>query len=623
MKGGFHRVTPGLAAVLVLSACDGRSPWASTEQRINDAIPVGAAARQAKSRLDELLLEDADSKARIDAEYSTKLKLRALTCAQGNEPSILDSAAEIRRKLPTNCFSSFDKELVAWANGRRLTALLNAPALRPVPAVARQVFSTTNQVNTIRFASSAGIAVVTSNNTVEVIDIGNDESVYMDTALRTHPSSLDVSPNGRAFAVGSADGGVILRESASGEVLAEYPEHWRLIFLDSLTALLRRKDYRGVDVLDLASGKTTAAKGLSDSNFRVLPVPGEARQFVAGSPRSVSRFELRRDESGVRIALLDQQSGTPSGWSENSAETTSDGGFFVQGGREISVTDLATLQTEQIPLSGFMAVSATPLPDPTEMLMQASVAVGAEGQMFFVYSLKDRVFSPVEGNQLAGNPGFSGVRTVYIPSLKRVGVLTGKSVKLIDKLDRGFRYSSEAFTQHLQEVVQERQQKMAAETAKRMGYTSIASVNGIPVRSGPIADLARDAQIEAVGVYEPAGSSSGGNALPVRRRAPITVTLRRSAKPVVLVLSSYEAVDWRLIVGSGVQLKAVLLAGYKESTVTGAGSVRVVTIGSMHAYELGSGGYAQLQREVIRWTGRPIDAFQGKYAGSLFMVGGL
>ncbi len=48
--------------------------------------------------------------------------------------------------------------------------------------------------------------------------------------------------------------------------------------------------------------------------------------------------------------------------------------------------------------------------------------------------------------------------------------------------------------------------------------------------------------------------------------------------PILLVLSSYEAVTWNLNVLPGARLKAILLGGYKTSTVTGAGNTRIVSI---------------------------------------------
>ena len=78
---------------------------------------------------------------------------------------------------------------------------------------------------------------------------------------------------------------------------------------------------------------------------------------------------------------------------------------------------------------------------------------------------------------------------------------------------------------------------------------------------GPLANLARDAQIEAVGVYQgKAGGVTQTN--DGRKMGYVKVRLRRSVKPVVLVLSSYEPVRWIRIPESGVRLAAVRVSGY-------------------------------------------------------------
>jgi hypothetical protein len=99
------------------------------------------------------------------------------------------------------------------------------------------------------------------------------------------------------------------------------------------------------------------------------------------------------------------------------------------------------------------------------------------------------------------------------------------------------------------------------------------------------------------------------------------VVVRRSAKPIVLVLSSYEAVTWNLNLMPGAKLKAILLGGYKSSTVVGAGDTRVVRISS-YAYQAGSSGYGALDNDVQLYTGRRMDTFQGIYSGRMFTVGG-
>ena len=102
----------------------------------------------------------------------------------------------------------------------------------------------------------------------------------------------------------------------------------------------------------------------------------------------------------------------------------------------------------------------------------------------------------------------------------------------------------------------------------------------------------------------------------------VEVRVRRSAQPIVLVLSSYDPVRWMIISEQGARLAAVLVSGYHQSQVVGAGSARIINIGSAHAYKQESSQYHTLDSQVYRYTGKRINLFQGRYAGKEFTVGG-
>lgn len=137
--------------------------------------------------------------------------------------------------------------------------------------------------------------------------------------------------------------------------------------------------------------------------------------------------------------------------------------------------------------------------------------------------------------------------------------------------------------------------------------------------SGLLPRLARSAQVEAVSVYEavamraPCTPQDGG---------PVRVLVRAAPRPVVLVLSSHQTVAWELDVAPGASLVAVLLSGYGESTVAGAGPSLVSSIGGFYAFKRGSAEFKHLEQEVLRCTGRNIENFQSVYAGNTFEVGG-
>jgi hypothetical protein len=153
-----------------------------------------------------------------------------------------------------------------------------------------------------------------------------------------------------------------------------------------------------------------------------------------------------------------------------------------------------------------------------------------------------------------------------------------------------------------------------ASPAAAPARTRLSVVNGI----GSLTRHDRPAQIEAVSVYE--AVSMNAPSMP-QQSGPVRVIVRRTARPMVLVLSSHQTVDWQLELAPDAELQAVLLSGYGESTVGGAGQATVSSIGGFYAFKRGSGEYRHLEDEVLRCTGRNIEHFQSVYSGSLFEIG--
>jgi len=136
-----------------------------------------------------------------------------------------------------------------------------------------------------------------------------------------------------------------------------------------------------------------------------------------------------------------------------------------------------------------------------------------------------------------------------------------------------------------------------------------------------LGDVPRDAEVHIVGIYQGEGGAApaGSTAHPVRN---VRVRTRASSRPIVLVLTSYEPVNW-VVTDSGARIAAVLLGGYHPSDVTGVGNANVLRIGRTYAYEANTDQYARLRTTVAQYAGeREVRSFQGAYTGTDFTVGG-
>jgi hypothetical protein len=137
-----------------------------------------------------------------------------------------------------------------------------------------------------------------------------------------------------------------------------------------------------------------------------------------------------------------------------------------------------------------------------------------------------------------------------------------------------------------------------------------------PVRP-MLSDLPANVRVAAIGVYEAAVSAQrpGGG-----RVGGIRVNVGPGASPLVLVLSSYEPVNWH-VQDNGRKIAAILVSGYDgASNVLAAGSPNILKVNLGYAYQLGSADYQKMEREVAKYVAAPIGSFQGGYKGQEFFV---
>lgn len=137
--------------------------------------------------------------------------------------------------------------------------------------------------------------------------------------------------------------------------------------------------------------------------------------------------------------------------------------------------------------------------------------------------------------------------------------------------------------------------------------------------------LPAGARLRMIGVYK-GGNGSGSWA--GHDMGAVTVTLAPSRRPVFLVLSAYEPVEWRIVRSPGVRLAGVLAVGMHRPRVTGAGAGVPVLINDrrdhcpdlrtarLHAYTPDE--LQTLAEAVERMVGRPVDDLQGRSSATAF-----
>jgi hypothetical protein len=136
-------------------------------------------------------------------------------------------------------------------------------------------------------------------------------------------------------------------------------------------------------------------------------------------------------------------------------------------------------------------------------------------------------------------------------------------------------------------------------------------------------------KVHVVGVYEGELPGGGERGFREHTQGEVTVNVGGIGR-VVLVLTAYEPVKWK-VVPQGVIVDQILLFGYYDQEVEAPSGARVYSnlqssVGSSRIYAYKKDAkYTMLERAVREITGQDVDTFQGKYRAGIFYVnwGGL
>lgn len=613
MHYSYLRLTSVCLFAFALSACD--FPALTSEEKINEAIPITSEMALAR---DELFASASPAERKLMvSEYANKLKLRALTCSNGYSPSIFTSAEDIQKKLPNRtCFNEKDAEITKWIGLRHVGVLLSQPPLRDIPSEPSKFIIGDSGIQSAVFARKAGIVLINTHKKIQIIDLKSAKPIFEEqTSLR---GSVSLSSNGRVF-VSNERGLISLRNAETGAVLVnmEKLSEQGLQWLDQTSAYYFSTVSGKTTVMDFKSGKEVVMP--VTSQVKALQIADD--QFVVGAYNNLSKIEVRRDQDELTIKLLEEKPMNMH-WFQASFGTTSDGSNVFGMNLDLFITSTSTWKQDHVALSPFSVQSIVPSFDPDKIIITGR-SPGARGsRQSYLYSISKRDLAVIDRSSLIAE------RLIYIPSLNKNAAINESRIVILDELPLGGKITLDQFMATVTEEENQRKLEAFERNQQALGMTSLPAASAVTVPtqlpnqkkpSGVLSALVQDSRIEALGVYQAGRSSKQPSE---SRMGSIDVQVRRSTKPIALVLASYEPVRWNLMPEPGAKIVAVLISGYHESQVTGAGSARVVKAGNTFSYKSGTPEYAIFERDISAITGKRIDLFQGAYSASSFSVGG-
>lgn len=587
----------------VMTACDRISRTPPTpEDRINAIRPPPPSSDLVVSAARNDLVPDPARARELEERLTARAKVRAVECVNGFTPKSSTSDDEIRTRLVEECFKRHDADTERFLRYWRAGTRAALPALRPIPATPPATIVADGPIFEARFPRFAGVALLSLAKEYQLVEIATGAVIYREIRYGNQQYG-PLSDNGRLAVFGEEDRSIWIRSTTTGERLVALPNAaaaYATSWIGSDALLINTNDRRTI-VLDLKLGREYPIDQFISQDARSVPSPSdsrEPREFFAIGNEIIRQLRLPSSEQDEPKLNMGSDwrftRRTWSGWDGLSA----DGSYFVDGASGVTIFDLKGFKQEELSFVPFVQEGVWPGLDPDELVLQLYPFGRINERQLYVYSRANRTLAAVDKSAVRANYFF------IVRPVRRLGAILDGQLVLYDALPRATPVPLETAIATVE----------ATSLRPPLGNEIPGRLHGVAAMPGPLTEVARRSFIEAVGVYSAKALPSG------TYRGVIEVRVRRSVRPVILVLSAYEQVRWQLNLEPGAELAAVLTSGYQKQIVVGAGNVRIVDLGQEFAYDRKD--FAPLEREVFAITGRRIDIFQGRYQANEFTVGG-
>lgn len=609
--------------------------------KVNAAYPVSPEVRAAEERLRQLLADNSAGVAELKAQLDARLTLRALNCAKTVSIGRLDSVDSVRKRgLDRRCFQEQDKDLLQFQAVRTVGTMLTGPPLRPLKVTGEIATLPRGHLSHIgfgTFAREAGVAVLRDGpGDAAVVEIPGGKPIVQLPRASMYEHNSRLSPNGRVFAGNANAQGVAFFDAETGGRIWDTSDGSRLLaWLPEVAGFIYAQRDGTIMLADGLTGSVAPHPAAAKNSSFTAHVPGQPVRTLMGTSHELKLVTHERTPEGIRVSTIKElRIASGHGMTSGNPVSMRSGKLVVFASmRDIGWLDLDSGASAVWKTSPHFAVQFAKL-DETHLMVD-SVGPGGLGLKPWTFDIEAETLSPLD---------LGGPRGMIVDIGERVGFMRrGNDAWFGNVVQAGQTSPLEKVLADLDLQVQlaKLQAQSGAATAElnapeRAALNAAALTRAAADAAGDLrpaaavvpglGEVPADAQVHIVGVYEGKGSAdvrrapgqpSGGHP-----KRDVRVQVRGTGRPMVLVLASYEPVNW-IVTNSGARISAVLLSGYHPSTVTGTGTVPVLRIGSEYAYSPSSSEYLRLRQSVARFTGtREIRSFQGGYSGSDFSVGG-
>lgn len=620
---------------ITLSGCmEIPEPLLPAHAKVNRAFPPNAEIRAAADRLRAIIRHDPAALASFEERYALQLAARAQACTGDLSIGRFDSAATVKTLLISrDCLNTQDGKLLQQLSIQQIAALFSQV---PLPA---HDFPASQESGEIQLFSgdpeSGTLAVTLQGKRGEFISLEIPEGQIIFSPPTSTARSLNMyrSPNGRITAIQTGDNTLTFVDTQSGAKLWESGNsHPLLAWMPEISAAwIGDKENGGMSLVDFQTGRTERLEFGPYHPMWALPLKGAPARVLAGWGKEFTLLGVERSGEGIKISYLNEFL-IPQAFGEISRPP-----FLMLGGktlvfvttREFISYDLASRKGTSWLMNGLMASRYGKLGEAT-ILIDAHDPGGTNAGAW-VFDIEQSILLPVDSHEtrleiLAGLSRKSG--TTRLEKMAMFGILeTGNNLR--NAIDSRKELILDATARIQAANALAGRVPTPAPTPAPVPppafipapapATPAAPARQLSSRGTSIADMARNARIEAVGVYR--GTPSFETASTSPGSGVVKVHIRDTTTPVFLVLSACTPVRWLLRAAPGAKLSAVVLFGAGNSEVSGTNAMRINTVGDVCTFQGDGPRYDALNRETVRVTGKGIDYFQGRHEGESFTIG--
>ncbi|HSX92691.1 MAG TPA: PQQ-binding-like beta-propeller repeat protein [Hydrogenophaga sp.] len=608
----------GVVLLLSLMGC-GRIEafFLDPHEKVLQAFPLSAAAERALESLRRLPAPDGAALPAGVADEGELIRTRSMVCAAPISIAAWDRAPDLKERLRDKaCFEREDAQLAQTLQLRAVARMLRTGDLVAAGPIREGAeIAVKPSLMGVDIAESANVLVAfASDGSVEVLDANDGRKLHSLTTGVMAGTRAALSPNGRLLAVPQQPRLLRVLSTETGETVWESAQSTSLVrWLPEVDAAVTlSQESNAAQTLDLLTGETRPLLPSEPGLQWAWRLPGEPPRYLFAGRQTLMVIEFSRDERGTLKANTAQR------WPLDRSRAYGDRPALMQEGQRLVHRDASAIRWFDLRdgSQGAWELDSNSLQslqklNENQLLLRARV--DSQGVKAFVVDVRN--------GQVGELPNPQG-RQVFMP-------LSHRSVAA-QRVHQALVFRHEVASENPRSmddlIAQANLARQLVQLARATGVGTGAGAGfaGLtaPAAAPMIANLPPNARVVAVGVYEGGGErTANAQAWPAARRpGTVRVTVLPDSAPLVLVLSSYEPVNWLVSNQNGRRIAAVLVAGHHQGRVFGVEPVAPVEIGRHYAHELGSPGYAKLQQAVSAYVGRPINLFQGRYQGSEFSV---